>query len=46
LHANGATVCLVTHDSRFLHLADRKMKMLDGKVAAGDEYMATQGIMR
>src|SRR6266498_1065282 len=46
LHANGSTVCLVTHDSRFLHLADRKMKMLDGKVAAGDEYMATQGIMR
>jgi putative ABC transport system ATP-binding protein len=46
LHASGSTVCLVTHDSRFLHLADRKLKMLDGKVTAGDEYMATQGIMR
>jgi putative ABC transport system ATP-binding protein len=46
LHASGSTVCLVTHDSRFLHLADRKLKMLDGKVIAGDEYIATQGIMR
>ncbi|MCI0660192.1 MAG: ABC transporter ATP-binding protein, partial [Acidobacteria bacterium] len=25
LHANGTTVCVVTHDSRFLHLADRKV---------------------
>jgi len=46
LHANGTTVCLVTHDSRFVHLADRKLKMLDGKVMAGDEYATMQGIMR
>ncbi len=45
LHAGGTTICLVTHDPRFIHLADRKMKMLDGKVMAGDEYAATQGIM-
>jgi putative ABC transport system ATP-binding protein len=32
LHAAGTTVCLVTHDSRFLHLADRRMEMLDGKI--------------
>ncbi len=36
LHAGGTTICLVTHDSRFIHLADRKLKMLDGKVMAGD----------
>lgn len=46
LHAGGTTICLVTHDLRFIHLADRKMKMLDGKVMAGDEYAAMQGIMR
>ncbi len=32
LHAKGTTVCLVTHDSRFLHLADRKIEMLDGRM--------------
>ena len=32
LHASGTTVCMVTHDSRFLHLADRKIEMLDGKM--------------
>lgn len=32
LHAAGTTICLVTHDSRFLHLADRRVKMLDGKI--------------
>ncbi len=34
LHANGTTVCLVTHDARFLHLADRKLEMLDGRMIA------------
>jgi putative ABC transport system ATP-binding protein len=38
LHAGGTTVCLVTHDARFLHLADRRIKMLDGKVFEGDEH--------
>jgi len=32
LHANGTTVCLVTHDVRFLHLADRRLDMLDGEM--------------
>jgi len=36
LHANGTTVCLVTHDARFLHLADRRIQMLDGKVYEGE----------
>lgn len=38
LRAGGATICLVTHDSRLIHLPDRKMKMLDGKVMGGDKY--------
>ncbi len=37
LHAGGTTVCLVTHDARFLHLADRHIQMLDGKLMEGDE---------
>ncbi|MCG3161838.1 MAG: putative ABC transporter ATP-binding protein YknY [Acidobacteria bacterium] len=45
LHAGGTTICLVTHDSRFIHLADRKMKMLDGKVMAGDEYGSAVGVV-
>lgn len=32
LHGEGMTVCLVTHDDRFIHLADRKLEMLDGKM--------------
>jgi putative ABC transport system ATP-binding protein len=44
LHAGGTTICLVTHDPRFIHLADRKMKMLDGKVMAGDEYGSAVGV--
>ncbi len=36
LHANGSTVCLVTHDDRFLHLADRNVGMLDGKLIEGE----------
>lgn len=35
LHANGTTVCLVTHDPRFLHLADRRIEMLDGRMIEG-----------
>ena len=37
LHAGGTTVCLVTHDARFLHLADRHIQMLDGKLMEGEE---------
>jgi putative ABC transport system ATP-binding protein len=37
LHADGTTICLVTHDDRFLHLADRRVAMLDGKMFAEQE---------
>jgi len=40
LHADGTTVCLVTHDARFLHLADRHVQMLDGKVFDAEERFA------
>ena len=32
LHADGATICMVTHDPRYADRAQRKVKLLDGKV--------------
>jgi putative ABC transport system ATP-binding protein len=32
LHANGATICMVTHDPRYADLADRTIHLLDGRV--------------
>jgi putative ABC transport system ATP-binding protein len=33
LHAEGATICMVTHDPRYASLADRTIHLLDGRVA-------------
>ncbi len=32
LHADGATICMVTHDLRFAKLADREVHLFDGQV--------------
>jgi putative ABC transport system ATP-binding protein len=32
LHQGGATICMVTHDPRFVHLADRLVHMVDGRM--------------
>jgi putative ABC transport system ATP-binding protein len=32
LHEGGTTICMVTHDPRFVHLADRWMHMFDGRI--------------
>ena len=32
LHAEGATICLVTHDERYAHDAERTIRLFDGKV--------------
>ena len=32
LHQNGATICMVTHDSRYAHYADREVSLFDGKM--------------
>src|SRR5579862_6007753 len=31
LHKNGATICMVTHDQSYAHMADRTVHMFDGK---------------
>jgi putative ABC transport system ATP-binding protein len=32
LHADGATICIVTHDPRYADYAHRKIHMFDGRV--------------
>jgi putative ABC transport system ATP-binding protein len=32
LHEGGTTICMVTHDPRFVHLADRLINMFDGRM--------------
>ncbi|HZS48226.1 MAG TPA: ABC transporter ATP-binding protein [Blastocatellia bacterium] len=32
LHSKGTTICMVTHDPRFVHMANRLVNMLDGKM--------------
>ncbi|HSE97929.1 MAG TPA: ABC transporter ATP-binding protein [Blastocatellia bacterium] len=32
LHQSGATICMVTHDPRFVHMADRLVYMADGRM--------------
>ena len=32
LHKGGATICMVTHDARYAHQADRTVELFDGRV--------------
>jgi putative ABC transport system ATP-binding protein len=32
LHAEGSTICMVTHDTRYADFADRKIHLFDGRV--------------
>ncbi len=32
LHADGATICMVTHDPHYASIADRTIRLLDGRV--------------
>ena len=40
LHAEGATICMVTHDPRFAAHAQRRIHLFDGKVVAEGELDA------
>src|ERR1700728_327742 len=37
LHANGATICMVTHDPRYAEIADRTIHLLDGRIVDGTD---------
>ena len=34
LHKSGATICMVTHDERFSHFADRTVHLFDGQIVS------------
>ena len=40
LHAQGATICMVTHDPRHAHVADRTVHLFDGRLVAEGESPA------
>jgi putative ABC transport system ATP-binding protein len=41
LHRGGTTLCMVTHDPRFVAYADRAVQLFDGKMA-GDEQVTVR----
>ena len=32
LHRNGWTICMVTHDGRYSHFAERTIRLFDGRI--------------
>lgn len=44
LHANGATICMVTHDPRSASRAERIIEIFDGKVVADRATQTTNAI--
>jgi len=40
LHKGGATICMVTHDSRYAHQADRTIDLFDGRVVTEEPAVA------
>jgi putative ABC transport system ATP-binding protein len=43
LHQGGATICMVTHDSRFSRYAQRTVHLFDGKVVGEDSLVNLEG---
>ena len=42
LHSEGATICMVTHDPRYAHVADRSIHLFDGQVVSEDDARKAQ----
>lgn len=38
LHKGGATICMVTHDARYAELAQRKIRLFDGRVVDEETF--------
>ena len=43
IHAQGATICMVTHDPRYSQVADRTVHLFDGRIV--EEDMAAEKIL-
>ncbi len=41
LHLEGATICMVTHDPRYAHVADRAVHLFDGQIVSEDDARRT-----
>lgn len=41
IHAQGATICMVTHDPRYSQVADRTVHLFDGRIV--EEIVAAEG---
>ncbi|MFC1605103.1 ABC transporter ATP-binding protein [Planctomycetota bacterium] len=39
LHNEGSTICMVTHDPRWVHYSDRTIHLFDGRIVAENESM-------
>jgi putative ABC transport system ATP-binding protein len=39
LHEEGATICMVTHDPRYAHVAERTVHLFDGQVVSEDDAL-------
>jgi putative ABC transport system ATP-binding protein len=37
LHGEGATICMVTHDPRYAHVAERSIHIFDGQIVSEDD---------
>jgi len=44
LHDDGATICMVTHDPRYAHEADRSIHLFDGQVISEDDVRKAQAL--
>ena len=42
LHADGATICMVTHDPRYARYADRTLHLFDGQVVRDEDTRKTK----
>ncbi|HVY82903.1 MAG TPA: ABC transporter ATP-binding protein [Steroidobacteraceae bacterium] len=40
LHAEGATICMVTHDARYADFAERRVQLFDGRILFEDRVRA------
>jgi putative ABC transport system ATP-binding protein len=45
LHAEGATICMVTHDPRYAHVAQRSIHLFDGQVVSEDDVKRSKELV-
>lgn len=45
LHADGATICMVTHDPRYAQYAERTIALFDGRLIDEDERPVAMGLV-